>query len=59
MKLKRADKQRRKLQKAFEMLERQWAAKATYLWLQEMQFDRRLRNKALRLAKRRKVAFYV
>ena len=55
--MKQKEKQRRKKLRKLAQFELELNARAGYLLVKEMEFDRRLRNKTLRMARKRKVNY--
>ena len=54
---KRRDKQLKNVKRAYRAVEAAHNARLAYLMSQEMEFERRYRNKALRMARKRKTSY--
>jgi len=52
-------KERRLTKREFEKMEAYYDMRFSFLMVQEVENDRRVRNKAIRLSRKRKVDFYV
>ena len=57
--MKREEKERRKRLRKMADVGELTRMRCDYLWLKELEFDRLVRNKALRLARKRKVVYVV
>jgi len=53
------DKQLKKAKRAFQAVEASMNARLAFLMTQEMEYERRVRNRALRLAKKRSVGYVI